>query len=190
MWRSNEQLYAHMDPAAAVAEMRAQIERALAMGIDVTHIDTHMGTVMHPQLIAAYTQLAIEYQVPAMLPRIPEEKMIEFGVEPALGRMLMHKLNALAASGFPVLDHICAARGGDDHLEVYKHLFGSVPAGVTHLLLHPSAPGSDIEAITASASHRIADYQTFLRPELQAYVAEQGIYLLGYRALRELIRGS
>ena len=116
MWRSNEQLYAHMDPAAAVAEMRAQIERALAMGIDVTHMDTHSGTVMHPQLIAAYVQLAVEYQVPAMLPRIPEEKMAELGIEPAMGRMLMHKLDALAASGFPVLDHICAARGGETTL--------------------------------------------------------------------------
>jgi predicted glycoside hydrolase/deacetylase ChbG (UPF0249 family) len=189
MWRSREQLYAHMNPAAAAAEMRAQIERALAMGIDVTHIDTHMGTVMHPQLIGAYIQLAVDYQVPAMLPRLPEEKMAEFGIEPALGQRLMHELDALAASGFPVLDHICAARGGDDHLEVYKRLLNSVPAGLTHLLLHPSVPGSDIEAITASASFRMADYQTFLNPKLKAYVAEQGIHLLGYRALRALIRG-
>jgi predicted glycoside hydrolase/deacetylase ChbG (UPF0249 family) len=190
MWRSNSELYARMDPAAAVAEMRAQVERALAMGIDVTHIDTHMGTVMHPQLIAAYIELAVEYEVPVMLPRISEERMREFGVEPALGRMLMRQLDALAASGFPVLDHICAAQGGNDLLEVYKRLFDSVPAGLTHLLLHPSVPGSDIEAITASAPQRIADYQTFLRPELQAYVAGQGIHLVGYRALRDLIRGS
>jgi predicted glycoside hydrolase/deacetylase ChbG (UPF0249 family) len=177
-----------MDPAAAVAEMRAQIEQALAMGIDVTHIDTHMGTVMHPQLIAAYIQLAVEYRVPVMLPRVSEEKMAEFGVEPAVGRALLQQLDALAASGFPVLDHICAVRATEDPLEAYKRLFDSVPAGVTHLLLHPSTPGSDIEVIAASASDRIADYRTFLRPELKAYVAEQGIHLLGYRALRDLIR--
>ena len=51
-----------------------------------------------------------------------------------------------------------------DHFRDYKRLFDSAPAGVTHLLLHPSVPGSDIEAITDSASHRIADYRTFLQP--------------------------
>jgi hypothetical protein len=188
MWRSNQELYAHMDPPAAIAEMRAQVERALAMGIDVTHIDTHMGTVMHPQLMAAYVQLAVEYQVPAMLPRLAEERMGEFGIQPALGRRLMRELEALAESGFPVLDHICAARGGDNTLEVYKGLLDSVPAGVTHLLLHPSVPGSDMEAISDSASYRFADYQIFLSPELKVYIAGQGIHLVGYRALRELIR--
>jgi predicted glycoside hydrolase/deacetylase ChbG (UPF0249 family) len=190
MWRSNDQVYAHLDPAAAVAEMRAQIDTALALGIDVTHIDTHMGTVMHPQLIAGYIQLAVEYRVPAMLPRIPEDRMAEWGIEPAVGRALLAQLDALIASGFPVLDHVCAAQEKGDHLDVYQRLFDSVPTGLTHLLLHPSVPGSDIEAITDSAAYRIADYQTFLRPELKAYVAAQGIHLIGYRALRDLIRGT
>jgi predicted glycoside hydrolase/deacetylase ChbG (UPF0249 family) len=54
MWRSVQGLYDHMDPDAAIAEMRAQIDQALAMGMDVTHIDTHMGSVIHPQLLPAY----------------------------------------------------------------------------------------------------------------------------------------
>jgi predicted glycoside hydrolase/deacetylase ChbG (UPF0249 family) len=64
MWRTVEELHRHMDPDAAVAEMRAQVEWALAMGIDVTHIDTHMGAVMHPQLLPAYVALALEYRRP------------------------------------------------------------------------------------------------------------------------------
>ena len=190
MWRSNEEVYAHMDVDAAIAEMRAQVEMALALGIDVTHIDTHMGTVMHPQLVSAYIQLAVEYRVPAMLPRIPKERLVEWDVDPELGRMLLSKMDALAASGFPVLDHICTAREQGDRLDVYCRLFDSVPVGVTHLLLHPSAPGYDIEAITGDAGSRIADYETFLRPELEEYVAGQGIHLIGYRRLRDLIRGS
>jgi hypothetical protein len=85
---------------------------------------------------------------------------------------------------------ILAAREQGDHLEVYRRLFDAAPTGITHLLLHPSAPGHDIEAITDSAADRIADYETFLRPELQEHVAEQGIHLIGYRRLRDLIRGE
>lgn len=189
LWRSNAEVYAHMDADAAVAEMRAQIERALASGIDVTHIDTHMGTVMHPQLLPAYVQLALEYQIPAMLPHVPEEKMATWGVEPAVGRAMLQKLDELVAVGFPVLDFILAAREQGDHLAVYQRLFDAAPVGLTHLLLHPSIPGFDIEAITDSAAYRIQDYQTFLRPELKEYVAGQGIHLIGYRKLRDLMRG-
>lgn len=190
MWRSVEDLHRHMEVDAAVAELRAQVELALALGIDVTHIDTHMGSVMHPQLLPAYVRLAMAYGLPAMLPRIREERLKEWHVDPEVGRALLSRVDELAAAGFPVLDHICAAREKGDHLEVYRRLFDSVPAGITHLLLHPSVPGHDIEAITDSASYRIADYQTFLRPELKAYVAGQGIHLIGYRRLRDLIRSQ
>jgi len=190
LWRSNEDVYRHMDPAAAVAEMRAQVELALAMGIDVTHIDTHMGTVMHPQLLSAYVQLGMAYRVPVMLPRLSRERMGEWGVLPELGQALLNEMDQLVASGFPVLDHISAARDQGDHLAVYRRLFDAAPEGITHLLLHPSAPGYDVEAITDSAAYRIADYQTFLRPELEAYVDAQGIQRIGYRRLRDLIRGQ
>ena len=108
--------------------------------------------------------------------------------------MLLSRMDALTASGFPVLDHICALReegdptDGERWLDVYRRLFDSVPVGIAHLLLHPSVPGYDIEAVTGAAAYRIADYETFLRPELKEYVAERGIYLIGYRRLRDLLR--
>ena len=190
MWRSVQELNRHMDVDAAIAELRAQVELALALGIDVTHIDTHMGAVMHPQLMPAYVRLAVEYQVPVMLPRLSEEGMARMGVSPDVGRAIRAELDALGATGFPVLDHIRATQSSGDPLVAAQRLFDSAPAGVTHLLLHPSAPGYDIEAITDSAPYRIGDYETFLRPELKAYVAGQGIHLIGYRRLRGLIRGA
>lgn len=190
MWRSVKELHQHMDVDAAIAELRAQIELALALGIDVTHIDTHMGAVVHPQLTPAYVRLAVEYQVPVMLPRLSEEGMARIGVSPDVGRAMLAELAALEATGFPVLDHIRATQPSGDPLAAAQRLFDSVPAGVTHLLLHPSVPGYDIEAITDSAAYRIADHETFLRAELWEHIAKQGIHLIGYRRLRELIRGE
>ena len=116
--------------------------------------------------------------------------MAEWGVDPTVGRTLLASLDGLETSGFPILDHICAAREGGDHLDVYRRLFDSVPVGITHLLLHPSVPGHDMEAISESAGYRVADYETFMRPELKQHVAEQGIHLIGHRLLRDLIRGE
>ncbi|MBS02031.1 MAG: hypothetical protein CMQ24_04925, partial [Gammaproteobacteria bacterium] len=65
LWRTVAEAVANVPPEAAKAEMRAQIDRALAAGIDVTHIDTHMGTVVHPRYLLDYLDLAREYAVPA-----------------------------------------------------------------------------------------------------------------------------
>ena len=190
MWRSNEEVYRHMDPAAAIAEMRAQIELALAMGIDVTHIDTHMGTVAHPQLAPAYIQLAIEYQIPAMMPRLSEAELQIEGIDMQTGAALMHQLDDLEATGFPVLDHLYPALNEGVDLDAYREWFDLAQPGIAHMRLHASVPGFDVEAITDSAPRRIADYQVFLRPELEAHIAEQGIHRIGYRPLRDLIRGQ
>jgi predicted glycoside hydrolase/deacetylase ChbG (UPF0249 family) len=42
MWHRVAPLREHVVPEAAETEMRAQIERALAAGLDPTHLDTHM----------------------------------------------------------------------------------------------------------------------------------------------------
>jgi predicted glycoside hydrolase/deacetylase ChbG (UPF0249 family) len=187
MWRSIPELFRHMDVDAAIAEMRAQIELALRLGIDVTHIDTHMGSAQHPQLAAAYIQLAVEYRVPAMLPRLTEEQLLVWGLTAERAGALLSMIDNLAATGFPVLDGLCSPGGQGDPLEVYRRAFDSVPVGITHLLLHPSVSGYDIEAITKSAPSRIADYETFMRPELMEHVAGAGIHLIGYRRLRDLL---
>jgi len=149
-----------------------------------------MGAVVHPQLFPAYAQLALEYRVPAMLPRALDRHVREWHVGADFGLALAAAVDWGIAAGLPVLDYLCAAREEGDHLDVYRRLFDAVPVGVTHLLLRPAVPGHDIEAITDSASYRIADYETFMRPELLAHIAVQGIHLIGYRRLRDVIRGD
>jgi len=48
LWRTTEEAIKNVKPKAAEAEMRIQVQTALDSGIDITHIDTHMGTVMSP----------------------------------------------------------------------------------------------------------------------------------------------
>jgi predicted glycoside hydrolase/deacetylase ChbG (UPF0249 family) len=189
MWRSVEALHQHMDPDAAIAELRAQVEQALAMGIDVTHVDTHMGAIAHPLLAPAYIALMREYQVPAMLPRLSAGDQARRGIDDRTGQMMAQAWEALAAAGVPVLDHVLGLAEGTEP-EAYRQGVDRIPAGLSHVIIHPAAPGYDIEAIAGSAPQRIADYRMMLDPALEAYVAEQGIHLIGYRQLRDLMRGS
>ena len=71
LWATREDAIRHVDAVAARDEMRAQIEGALSAGIDITHIDTHMGSVVHPKFLADYLGLAREYDVPAFCQALP-----------------------------------------------------------------------------------------------------------------------
>ena len=59
----------HMDPREAEAEIRAQVERALAFGVQPTHLDSHMGTLFQtPALFEAYLRVGRDYQIPVFVP--------------------------------------------------------------------------------------------------------------------------
>ncbi|QEM08627.1 polysaccharide deacetylase family protein [Mucilaginibacter rubeus] len=50
-------------------EIRAQLDRALAMGFTPTHLDSHMGTLFaKPAFLEKYINLGIEKKIPVMLP--------------------------------------------------------------------------------------------------------------------------
>src|SRR3954466_6954146 len=68
-WRDVASLRPHLVPEAAEAELRAQIERALASGMRPTHIDAHMAAAMLPELIELHVGLAEDYGVVPVLPR-------------------------------------------------------------------------------------------------------------------------
>ena len=54
-------------PEAVEAELRAQVEAALAAGIDVTHLDDHMGTVLAPEFVGVYLRIAADFRLPPVV---------------------------------------------------------------------------------------------------------------------------
>jgi len=69
-YKSVEEAWAHMDAGEVAVELRAQIEAGKALNYDVTHIDTHMGSAMRPDIAQAYIRLAIEYRIAAFVPEL------------------------------------------------------------------------------------------------------------------------
>ena len=69
MWPDVPSLRHHADRGAVETELRAQIEAALAAGLDVTHLDTHMGAAAAPEFVAIYAALGREYRLPVLLAR-------------------------------------------------------------------------------------------------------------------------
>src|SRR4051812_8077971 len=71
-WSDTPLVAQHANPAEAETEIRAQVARAMALGIRPTHLDTHMGSVLSkPEIFAAYVKVAHEFHLPFLVLRFP-----------------------------------------------------------------------------------------------------------------------
>jgi hypothetical protein len=170
--------------------LQTQVERALAAGIDVTHVDTHMGTVGHAKFMPAYLQLVFRYRVPAMLPRLDQAAWEARGLDSAAARMAVEAVNQIEERGVPLLDGMLGLplEQPQDRIEQAKRAFDALPPGLTHFIIHPAKDTPEPRALAETWPARVADYQAFMSEELRDYVRKSGVQVIGYRALRELVR--
>ena len=190
LWHRLPMLAAHVVPEAAEAEMRAQIDRALAGGINITHLDTHMGAAVLPQLVEIYIRLGREYGLPLLLPRHLSDytSVLEFGGVSMTGYDQI--VANLEAKGWPLVDYFrmtpWAPLSQSDR--IYREMVATLPPGLTMIALHPTKSG-DIEAIAPAKAHfRTDEYRLLSNPEFRRLVASQGIQTMGFRPLRDFLR--
>jgi predicted glycoside hydrolase/deacetylase ChbG (UPF0249 family) len=77
--RTVEDVWEHADLDEVRHEWRAQIDRSILWGFDVTHLDAHLGGVeLKPEFFDAYLELADELRLPVRLPGPEEERRVGF----------------------------------------------------------------------------------------------------------------
>lgn len=196
LWPQVGDVQAHLKVDAAVIEMRAQIERARSAGVDFTHLDTHMGVAVQPELIMHYIQLGFAYRVPVLLSRQLSNyiRSLNFPIpdEAAWQQFILQ----IEAQGMPLVDWFCITPGYDKQYgeggraELYETILHNLPPGVTYFSLHPNAPG-DIETIDPENAHwRTFEYEYLQSRRLQTFLAEEQIIPIGYREIREVMRSG
>lgn len=191
MWRSVPELRRAAVPDAAEAEMRAQLDTALAAGIDVTHIDGHMGAVLAPEFVDIYVRLGREYRLPILFPRSiygygPIHNFagdVDDGVYARMG-------GALAAEGQLLCDRVLETPWHLDGTAEsrYRPLMEEIGDGFTFFALHANLPG-ELESIEPdSARIRTAEYELLSGDTFAAWQAAAPGVRTGMRALRERLR--
>ena len=186
------ELRARIVPEACEIELRIQIERALAAGIDATHLDTHMGAALVPELLQVYLKLGREYRLPVLLPRDLDAylRVLRLGhVDPG---PYADALREIESSGAVVVDHFRMTPGVPtaEADAAYRDLLATLPDGLTFVALHCNAPG-DIECIIPPRAHwRTDEYRIFGSGIAKAWLAAAGITTTGYRAIRDRLKGG
>jgi chitin disaccharide deacetylase len=190
-WTSQAEALAHAKPEEAHAELRAQVDRALAAGIDVTHLDAHMGTAMMTELLSVYFELGLEFRLPVFFPR-PTATLLEEVGHPELIPELDRILDELERSRVLMVDHAelgsltIPADGTEEH---YRQVIGELEPGVTHLIVHPARGDDELEAMSPETwRQREAEHWLFSSPLPARWLDETGAKRIGYRAIRDLVR--
>lgn len=173
-----EDVSEHADVAEVRRELAAQIERAILWGFDVTHLDSHMGTLQfRPELFDAYLEAAVEFDLPIRLSGATSEAAIGFP---------FRSLAAEEGIAFP--DHFLYEPGGSIRPLIDRYLAAPRP-GVTEILGHPAIDTAELRAIAFDAETRIDDHQVLsARENLRERLDAAGVQLIGYRELRDLQR--
>jgi hypothetical protein len=188
----HQAVYDNARPEAVEREVNAQIERALAAGIDVTHVDSHMGTIMSPLFIQSYVQAAANRLLPSLLLRLNARGSEMMGVSAEEMMAYAPVIQQFENLGLPMLDGLLSMPLNEPNestqLEIAKELLGNLPEGVTHFILHPSVDTAELRAIAPDWESRLANYNVFMSDEFKKFLERENFKLIGYRAIREALR--
>ncbi len=192
LWLTTPEAVANVSPEDGAREMRAQVETALAAGIDVTHLDTHMGTVFFPGFIETYISLGIEFRLPLFIIK-PSRELLESRGMLEFWEALQPHVKRAEEAGLPILDAILTetlASPPEEKEAYFKGLFAGLEPGVTHFLIHPAKPSDEVSFLGVDAPGRNKDYELFRDRSMRDYVEGLGVHLIGYREIREAYRSG
>jgi hypothetical protein len=154
-------------------ELRAQVERALAVGIRPTHLDSHMGALFgSAELIATYIKVAHDYRLPFLAPR-----------------------------GLPVgpndvvLDQIVIAGpevARDKWKQFYLDAIAGLKPGLTEMIVHLGHDDAELQAVTVNhepygSAWRQRDYDVVTSAEFKKALADNHVVLVRWRDLGKLV---
>ncbi|MDZ7733082.1 MAG: ChbG/HpnK family deacetylase [Acidimicrobiia bacterium] len=177
--RTNEDVWDHADLDEVRRELRAQVERAILWGFDVSHLDSHLGALqLKPEFFDVYVELAVEFGLPIRLPGSDAERLVGFPFrELARDRQLV----------FP--DHFVSVLGGVGSRRTVEQALFDLEPGVTEIYLRPAADTPELRALTTTWPDRVDDLHLLAHDSgFRALVERSGAHLVGYRELRDAQR--
>ena len=177
--RTLDDVWDHADLEEVRKECRAQIERAIYWGFDVSHLDSHMGTLqLRPAFFDVYLELAVEFGLPL--------RMAGAAAESALG-FPFRRLAEEEGIVFP--DHFVYTPVGQR--AAIDRTLADLRPGVTEIYFHPAVDSDELRSSHPDWVGRVGDHASVCTDAAFGdLVASTGATLIGYRALRELQRAG
>ncbi len=188
LWRSVPEVVQHATPEEVAKEVRAQIEKSLALGYRPDHIDTHMGTLYgHPEFAKAFLQIAMEYNIPANAIDMSDSLVVKYYREAGypITEEMIEYMNDYT---LPKLDNFTSAPNAktyEEKVQAFKDLIKSLRPGLTEIIFHPSVPSENLKSITGSWQQRNWEAKMFSDPDLKQFFVDEGIIFTSWKEIMQ-----
>ena len=187
LWGDVASLRRNAQPEAVEEEWRAQIDKAIAAGVDVTHLDTHMGSALAPEWCHRYLQVGVDYGIPVLVPRTVASYGPNKHLRGASEDEFAAFVDAAAHAGMPIFDTVLEtdfARGADQPHQ-YESMLSNLTADLVYCAYHPCTPGpGEIEEIDPGRSHvRTDEFELFRTSKWLSWLDAQPFELIAMRDL-------
>jgi len=172
-----DDLWEHADRDEVLRECRAQIDRALLWGVDVTHLAPHLTAItLRPEFFDVYIDLAVEYRLPIRLPSSVSTADAGFDF-----RGLARDEGVFFPDHF---DHDWSSGSRERVLGTLQRL----RPGVTEIHVQPVIDSPEVRAVGPVSEGWIDDLALATSAELRDALQRAGAVLIGYRELRHAMR--
>jgi len=179
---STEEVAKNAKPPEAEREFRAQVQRALAVGVHPTHLDSHMGSAFaSPQLFAAFVKVAHEFHLPFLAVRVSDERA---------------KLLSLLSEKDVLVDSIVMASPNvkpGQWKEFYLNAIQNLKPGLTYMIVHLGHDDAELQAIMIDhpdygSAWRQRDFDFVSSPEFKKALQDNHIVLVKWKDLQKLVQ--
>jgi chitin disaccharide deacetylase len=161
-------------------ELRAQIDRAYAIGIKPSHVDSHMGALFNtPELMATYVKVARSYKLP----------FLGFIASPLPGtQAVVTKADVIPDTVIIADDKVPA----DKWKQFYLDAVNGLKPGLTEIIVHLAYDDSEMQAVTVNhdaygATWRQRDYDVMNSPEFKKALKDNNVVLVTWKELAKLM---
>lgn len=177
--RTVRDLWDHADVDELRRECRAQLERAVLWGFDVSHLGSHLDALQdRPEFFDVYLDLALEFRLPLRLGDLDAESGAGFPFR-----------RLAAEEGVVIPDRVVTVRRNPR--EAVEQALVDLEPGVTEVVLQPAIETPELRDVDPDWSLRVDAHELLCHDEgLRGLVQRAGAVLVGYRELRDLQRRS
>jgi len=171
---TTEFVEAHAKMEDVKVETRAQIDKAQAAGIHLSHLDAHMETLFSTaDLLTVYLNLGRDYKLPVLLERDQNLR----GLQVAPGVALLDRLLQIGP-GVPK----------SQWMDTYKKMLAPLPAGTYELIVHLAYDNDEIRGATSDlpdwgAEWRQNDFDMVRSQDFRQFLRDQGFILISWKDL-------
>ena len=174
-------------------EFDAQLNRALNMGVRLTHLDSHQSIAFDPRFTNSMSQLAKKYSFPLVFLRPnPAQWNSSSWMNPSWVANGLNFATQLEQAGLPLLDSITdltPSSSASRMSDVEKYIT-QLPSGLHLIRIHAANHTPEIEAMTPDWAGYVADLNSWIRTDMKSFIEKSGVKTIGWAPIKALVKAG